>query len=105
MMCEIDFILLDGGEGLKVSPACAVELSSLSVITHTLEAQSERGECTHSALSRNTGMCLCTWPKHFQSIVAETTNEPHLLTEASLGETENVEAGTLELTSLLSSIN
>lgn len=83
MMCEIAFILPDGRERLKVSPACAVELSSLGVITHTLETQSERGDCRHSPLSRNTGMPLCTSPKLSQSIEAEIANEPHVLTEAT----------------------
>lgn len=38
-------------------------------------------------------------------MVAQTTNEPHLLTEASLGEIASVEPSAWELTSALSSIN
>lgn len=58
----------------------------------------------HLPLSRNNGIPLCTWPKLFQSIVTQRANGPHLLTEASLGETANVEASTLELTPVLSGI-
>lgn len=102
VMCEIAFILPDGGERLKVPTARAVELSSLSGCHNSHPWSSEPAWRIRGSTNSQK---YCTGPKPFQCTLAQTANEPHLLREASLGETANMEQNKLELTSVLSSIS